>query len=299
MPPPPPPPVGPGPRDPIAGDVSDELVVSTPPGSPVRHLSLADLPPALADRLRFEKAAPRRLRSDRLPAEVRDELEDLWDGIVADVYDEVTGLKRRKAFSRDQVERVLERVGSRFLQAERVVIVAAVHHPLAGEAEWRHVAMGGAGGAAAAASEEIAAYGTMGAAATTAIVAAIAGEVLETYVAASARVQQYKRTHRSPDPGLIVTDLAEAAGYGDAVGRRASNHVARDASRWLGDALLKRTGRRFARTLVPVVGVAVGGTMSALSVRKVTKLALRPPAEDELIRLASNLPDGDDDRELR
>jgi hypothetical protein len=214
------------------------------------------------------------------------------------VYDEVAGLKRRKAFSREQVERVLDRVGARFLQAERVVIVAAVHRPLSGEAEWRHIAAGGASGAAAAAAEEIAAYGTMGTAATTAIVAAIAGEVLETYVASSARVQQYRRAHRSPDPGLVVTDLAEAAGYGDAVGRRATNHVARDASRWLGEALLLRTGRRFMRTLLPVAGVAVGGTMSALSIRKVTRLPLRPPAEDELIRLASDLAHGPGD-ELR
>ena len=40
---------------------------------------------------------------------------------------------------------------------------------------------------------------------------------------------------------------------------------------------MTRTGRRFARGLVPVVGVAVGGTMSALSVRKVTKLPLGRP----------------------
>ncbi len=266
--------------------------------TPARHLELSDLPPALAERLRFDRAAPRRLRSDRLPAEVRDELAHLWDGIVADVYDEVAGMKRRRAFSRDQVDRVLDRVGGRFLQAERVVIVAAVRRPMAVETEWRHIAVGGAGGAASAAAEEIAAFGTMGAAATTAIVAAIAGEVLETYVAASARVQQYRQAHRSPDPGLVITDLAESAGYGDAVGRRASNHVARDAGRWLGEVLLTRTGRRFARGLVPVVGVAVGGTMSALSVRKVTKLPLRPPAEDEVIRLASDLTHGHGDRFL-
>jgi hypothetical protein len=254
-----------------------------------RHLAITDLPPALADRLRFENAAPRRLRSDDLPAEVRDELAGLWDGIVADVYDEVAGLRRRKAFSRDQVARVLDRVGHRFLQAERVVIVAAVHTPLKGDRDWKHVAVGGAGGASSAAAEEIAAYGTMGTATTTAIVAAIAGEVLETYVAASARVQQYHRAQRSPDPGVIVTDLAQAAGYGDAVGRRATNHVARDAAKWLGEALLERTARRFVRGLVPVVGVAIGGTMSAVSVRRVTKLALRPPSEDEVLRLANDI----------
>ncbi|MCU0311799.1 MAG: hypothetical protein MUE36_12760 [Acidimicrobiales bacterium] len=277
-------------------DPPERALATTPTHHPARHVELSDLPPALADRLRFESAAPRRLRNDALPPEVRQELAQLWDGIVADVYDEVTGLKRRTAFSRDRVDRVLDRVGNRFLQAQRVVIVAAVQKPLAGDADWRHIAAGGAGGAAAAAAQEVAAYGTMGAATTTAIVAAIAGEVLETYVAASARVQQYRQARRSPDTGLVITDLAEAAGYGDAMGRRASNHVARDAARWLGGALLKRTGRRFARALLPVVGVAVGGTMSALSVRKVTRLPLRPPAEDEVIRLAGDL--GRDDRSL-
>jgi hypothetical protein len=266
----------------------------------VRHLELRDLPAGVADRLRFEKAAPKRLRNDHLPDAVRDELAALWDGIVADVYDEVAGLKRRRAFGRDQVQRVLARVRDRFLQAERVVIVGAVHRPLAGDADWRHVAAGGAGGAASAVAEEIAAYGTVGTATTTAIVAAIAGEVLETYIAASARVQQYRRAGRRPDPGLIVTDLAQAAGYGDAAGRRASNRVARDAASWLGEALLTRTSKRFARGLLPVVGVAIGGTASAWSVRRVTNLALRPPSEDEVLRLASDVvadPDRPDDLE--
>ena len=77
---------------------------------PVRHLELADLPPAVAERLRFGRAAPRRLRGDRLPAPVRGELEQLWDGIVADVYDEVAGLRRYRGLSSATVERVLTRV---------------------------------------------------------------------------------------------------------------------------------------------------------------------------------------------
>jgi hypothetical protein len=265
------------------------LLPASHPEVPARHLELSDLPPGVADRLRFERAAPKRLRDEQLPAEVRDELAALWDGIVADVYDEVAGLKRRRAFGRAQVQQVLERVRTRFLQAERVVIIGAVHRPLGGDADWRHVAAGGAGGAASAVAEEIAAYGTVGTATTTAIVAAIAGEVLETYIAASARVQQYRRAGRRPDPGLIVTDLAQAAGYGDAAGRRASNRVARDAATWLGEALITRTSKRFARGLLPVVGVAIGGATSALSVRRVTNLALRPPSEDEVLRLASDV----------
>ena len=216
---------------------------------------------------------------------------------MADVYDEVAGMKRRKAFSRDQVDRVLDRVGSRFLQAERVVIVAAVRRPMAVETEWRHIAS---------VAPEVPPpprrgdrhVGTMGAAATTAIVAAIAGEVLETYVAASAQVQQYRQAHRSPDPGLVITDLAESAGYGDAVGRQGQQPRGPRRRPLAGRGPADRTGRRFARGLVPVVGVAVGGTMSALSVRKVDELPLRPPAEDEVIRLASDLTHGHGDRYL-
>lgn len=290
-PPPPPPPAG-ADSDPAADPRPGEAVEALAGRAPARHLDLSDLPPAVAEKLSFESAAPRRMRNDRLPEEVREELQSLWDGIVADVYDEVAGLKRRKAFGRDQMQQVLQRVSHRFLQAERVVIVSAVHRPLVGDADWKHIALGGAGGAAAAAAEEVAAYGTMGTAATTAIVAAIVGEVLETYVAASARVHQYRRAHRSPDPGLVVTDLAEAAGYGDAAGRRATNHVARDAAKWLGEALVARTSRRFARGLLPVVGVAIGGATSAWSVRRVTGLDLRPPAEDEVLRLATELQRG-------
>jgi hypothetical protein len=164
-----------------------------------------------------------------------------------------------------------------------------VHRPLKGDRDWKHIASGGAGGAGSAAAEEVAAFGSLGTATTVAIVAAIAGEVVETYVAASARVQQYRRAQRDPDPGVIVTDLAEAAGYGDAVGRRASSVVARDAARWFGEWLLERTTRRFLRGLVPVIGVALGGGASALSVRRVAKLPLRPPSEDEVLRLAGGV----------
>src|SRR5690606_16595080 len=93
---------------------------SPPPVSP-RHPELADLPPAVAERLRFDAAAPRRLRSEKLPPAVRAELQSLWDGIAADVYDEVAGLRRAKALSSKTVERVLERVADRLLQAQRVI----------------------------------------------------------------------------------------------------------------------------------------------------------------------------------
>jgi hypothetical protein len=70
------------------------------------------------------------------------------------------------------------------------------------------------------------------------------------------------------------------------VGRRASPKLARDAASWLGEQLAKRTASRFARGLVPLVGVALGAGMSAWNVRAVTRHPLRAPAPDELLRLA-------------
>ncbi|MEZ5141661.1 MAG: hypothetical protein R2726_03960 [Acidimicrobiales bacterium] len=218
-----------------------------------------------------------------------DELRQLWDGIVADVYDEVAGLRRTKAFSREQVQRVLARITDRLLHAERVVIFTACHYPLRGEEDWKHIAVAGAGGGGAALAEEVATFGTAGTATTVAIVAAVVGEVFETYVGASARAQQYRRAQRPPDPAVVRVDLAEAAGDGESAGRRVTTHVVRDAAAWLSERIVVRTASRFARSLLPVVGVAAGAGMSAVNVRKVTKVPLRPVAAEELAALARQL----------
>jgi CubicO group peptidase (beta-lactamase class C family) len=262
-----------------------------PPTSavPSRRLELSDLPPAVADRVRFDRAAPRRLRSDRLPAPVQDELRRLWDGIAADIYDEVAGVRRTKAFDSATVERALRRVSDRLLQAERVVVFAAVHYPLKGDRPGRHIAVAGVGGGSAAAAEELALYGSFGTATAVAILSAVVGEVFEAYVAASGRTRQYQRAGRSPDPDVVLTDLAEAAGYGTSVGRRATPKLANDAASWLSEQLIKKTAARFTRALVPLVGVAIGAGMSAFNVRRVTKMQLRPPAPEELLRLADDI----------
>ena len=96
----------------MEADPSQALVGHLPPPPPARHLELADLPPAVAERLRFDRAAPRRLRGDQLPAAVRAELAQLWDGVVADVYDEVTGLRRHRALRSGTVERRPARVSA-------------------------------------------------------------------------------------------------------------------------------------------------------------------------------------------
>lgn len=254
-----------------------------------RHLELGDLPPAVAERVRFGAAAPKRFRSESVPPEVRDQLETLWDGIVADVYDEVAGLRRTRMFNRAVIERVLARVALRLQQAERALIVTAVHWPLPAVGERRHVATAAAGGAVAAAAEEIAVYGGMGVGATVAVTSAILGEVFETYVAASGRTHQYRRAHRSPAPDVVVADLAEALGLKGAVGRRASRDLTREAVAWMDKQLMGRTARRFSRSLVPVVGIGVGAGMAGAGVRKALKLPLRPPSEDEVLRIAEHL----------
>ena len=120
-------------------------------------------------------------------------------------------------------------------------------------------------------------------------VSAVVGEVFETYVAASARTRQYRQAGRSPDPALVLVDLAEAAGYGDSAGRRATTRVAHDAASWLGQELVRRTASRFARSLIPVLGIGAGAGISAVGVHRVTRLPLRQVGEEEVLRLAEQV----------
>ncbi len=241
--------------------------------------------------MRFANAAPRRFRSDKVPAEAQQVFAELWDGIVADVYDEVAGLSRRKLFSKQVVERIVGRVAVRVRQAERALIVTGVYWPLPGDREWKHIAAGGTGGALAAASEELAAFGSAGTGATVAITSAIVGELFETYVAASGRTQQYRRTGRSPAPDLIVADLAQTMGLTRAAGRRAGHELTREALAWLDARIVERATKRFARGLVPVVGVASGAGLGGSGVRKLLKAPLRPASEDEVFRMAQDIVD--------
>ncbi len=256
---------------------------------PVRRISIDDLPRNVADRIRFEEAAPKKWRDpERMPPAVQQELSQLWNGIAADVYDEVAGLRRTKAVDRDTITRVLSRVADRILDAEKVLVVAAVHHPLPGERPWRHIAVAGLSGAGAAASEELAVFTSGGTAVTLAILAAIVGEVAETYVAASARTRQYLQAGRSPDPVVVLLDVAEAAGYGASLGRRANLHIAHNAAEFLGERVAIRTTSRFARGLVPIAGIGLAAGLSGQGVRRVVSQPLRPPSADELRRLTAD-----------
>ena len=73
----------PTPKTDAVPDADVHLV--TDPGA---HVDLGDLPGDVAERIRFENAAPRMARSKRLPPEARDALAAIWDDLIADVYDE-------------------------------------------------------------------------------------------------------------------------------------------------------------------------------------------------------------------
>lgn len=255
------------------------------------HLELGDLPPDLANKLSFERAAPRRLRRAEVPEEAREVLRQVWDGIVADVWDEVQGTPRRQLLSKERIAAVLARVGTRLQEGERALIVTATYYPLPGQRSWTHAATAGVGAGGAAVAEGFAAVGTAGAGAAVAVTSAILGELFETYVAASARTRQYRRAGRSPDPALVATDLAEALGYTDSSGRRVDRQLTGKALAWLARSLTRRTTSRFARGLVPVAGAAASAGLASRDVVRATRLELRPPAEDELHRLAADLED--------
>lgn len=288
----PPPPAEP-PGDDARPEVPARPDLPPPPGGhPVaggRHLTLGDLPPHLAERLRFDRAAPKRWRSDALPAEVRDELRSLWDGAMADVADELTGLRRTKALRREHVERALHRIAGRVLHAQQVVILAGVHRPYEPRRGPGHTTVAALGGGGGALASEAAALGSFGAGAAVAVVTAAASDVLETYLAASSRSLQYRHAGRPADTGAVLADLAEAQGDTALGSQRATLQVVRTAAASLAERLVPRVGSRFSRGILPVVGVGIGAGTSAANLRRLERLPLRPMSETEVLAAAEDL----------
>ena len=117
-------------------------------------------------------------------------------------------------------------------------------------------------------------------------------ELYETYVAASARTQQYRAAERDPDHVRIAVDLADAWTH-----RRTEQIAARQfvdcALERLERRLAIRSWRRLLEAISVVVGVvwAAGSTTRALT--KVLRLPMRPADEEELKRMAEKLrPNG-------
>lgn len=266
-----------------------------------RHLELSEMPPALVAKLSFEKAAPKRLRKADLPAETREIVAGLWDSVVADVWDQIAGAPRRSLLDRDRITEILAAVADTAQQGERALIVAAVHHPLPGSATWKQATAASLGAAGSAAVSGLAVLGTAGTGAAVALTAAVVGEVLETYVAASARTHQYRHARRAPDPALVAADLAEALGEPGLNDRRVDRELLARSLAYLARTLVPRTASRFSRGLIPVAGAVAAGGMAGRDVVRVTNLPLRSPNEDELNRMASEIHDrpvGDMDEDL-
>ena len=270
-------------------DARDEALESVDTGE--HRVELRDLPADVAERISYESAAPRAVKSKRLPPEAREAFAAIWDDLIGDVYDELKTARRRDAFSKATLNRVLERVGGRIARGQRLLIVTGVHVPVPA-GDWSHVSSAVGGSALAAGAAEVAAYGSFGAAAAVAVGAAIMGELLETYLASSARTRAYERAGRSPDAQMIADDLAASLGH-DVTSRRAARESAQATLRWLGRHAIERTGSRFMRGIVPVAGVALAGGLTWRDMRRVLSVEMRPPGTDELARLADGADPAD------
>lgn len=252
------------------------------PDHPV-HLHLDDLPAEVADELRFDTAAPRVLRAAKLPPEVRATFRYVWNGIIADVYDELRGESRTGHLRRSTVSRILERVGLRLQQSQVALIVAGVYYPFPGARSG--TAAAGLTSAGLAGAEEVIAYSSAGTAAAGAVGAAIMGELLEVYLASSARTRQYRDVGRAPSPERIVEDLAVVYGGAGRAGRRTTIETAQRAVRLLAARMLPRTSSRFFKALIPGVGIVLSGALSVRDLRRVLAVPLAPVDVEEAERL--------------
>jgi hypothetical protein len=247
------------------------------------HLTLDDLPAEVADELRFDTAAPRALRAAKLPPEVRATFRYVWNGVIADVYDELRGESRTGHLRRSTVSRILERIGLRLQQSQVALIVAGVYYPFPGTKTG--VATAGLTSAGLAGTEEIIAFSSAGTAAAGAVGAAVMGELLEVYLAASGRTRQYRDVGRDPSPERIVEDLAEVYGSRGRAGRRTTVETVQFALRRLAAQTLPRTGSRFFKALIPGVGIVVSGALSVRDMRRVQAVPIAPVDVAEAERL--------------
>jgi hypothetical protein len=272
------------------------------PAPPGHHTELADLPQEVADQLAFEVAAPAGLRKGkRYPPEVRTLMSEIWDGIVADVYVELVNEaakgKKRGHFNRTTIRRIMGRVSDRLHRSQAALIVAGVYYPAPGGPGAQAVAAGAAGGALAG-IEEVVAYTSAGPAAAAAVTAAMISELLDTYLAASARTRQYQKWGRSPSAELIATELARARGA-EFTTNKASRASMRALLRRMGDDLVRRTGARFFRGLIPAVGIGINAVVSGRDVQRIAKLEPAPIDAEEAERLRDHAPSPPYDESMR
>jgi hypothetical protein len=251
------------------------------PAPAAAHQGLADLPPDVAGTLEYQTAAPASLRNLRVPPEVAAALRTLWDGVVADAYDEFRTLAKERTVSRRMAQRVVERSVVRIEEAQRAMVLAGTIDPLPWDSVRQHVTAASVGVGGATLAAEVATYGSFAVGASVGAATVIVSEAFETYVASSARTHQYRKVGRTADVDLVATDLAAALGDRTALSLPAEGQVARDAAAWLAKKLVEKTAKRLLRALVPGVGVVWNATSAGKTVLKVTRLPLRTAALGE------------------
>ena len=244
---------------------------------------LAEIAPDQLAAVSFANA-PGAFRSNRLPVEVREGFADLWDAVAAEVVDftKIHGVEalRTKA-GRKKLWRRLEKV---LRVAQEVTIGLGYSYPLP-TGRWAHRALGTGGSGAVAVVEQAATGVAVVSGPTSSLVIAVVGaamtELLEVYVATSARVERYRHAARSPSFATIATDLGALDGAGGLGTRPTERRTAEAAMRRMLIRIISRSKWRFTNTFIPLVGPAVAGGMTATVVTRAQRPALREPDELE------------------
>lgn len=251
-----------------------------------RPARLDDLTPELAERLRYERAAPLAARQPSLPPEVRGQLERIWNALVAELALSYDGVPWRQARRPSGFEERLRRLRPLLDHAERAMVFLGTHHPVPGGRPWAHTAVAAGASGGMTAVDQLLAVGSAGAGFAAFAATAVVAELLEVYVAASARARQYERVGRSPDAALVALDLAEVWGGASLAGRSSRRRALLPALTSLTERLVRRSVTRFTKGLVLVGGVAWAAVASGRTIHQVTARPLPPVDPEEAARLA-------------
>jgi hypothetical protein len=193
----------------------------------------------------------------------------------------------REARKPKNLKALLRRLEHLLNDAQELMIVCGTYWPMPGGSA-RHIAVATGGSAGVTGIDQAIAFGSAGVAATTVVTTSLVLEIFETYMAASARTQQYRAAQREPDHLRIAVDLADAW-----AGRRREQIFVRQfvdlALERLEKRLAMRAWGRIMESISLIVGVVWAGGSSARAMSRVLKLPMLPADEEELERLAARI----------
>jgi hypothetical protein len=244
--------------------------------------------PAVPPQFAFDKAAPRILRqNDQLPVQAQEAMRHIWDGVVVEVGKHFAQHGYREARKPKNLKALLRRLERLLNDAQELMIVCGTYWPMpGGAARLATIATGGSAGVTGV--EQAIAFGSAGVAATSVVTSSLIIELFETYMAASARTQQYRAAQRDPDHYRIAVDLADAW-----AGRRREQIYTRQlvdvALERLEVRLAARAWGRLMEAISAIVGIVWAGGSTARAMTRVLRLPMRPADEEELARLAQRL----------